>query len=79
MQYELQKPSTWPGLQARSLVTVWAARTQQWLKSVFERGPILPESANQLLVLAAQYDSTQPGYAADLRAAAQRSVHAITR
>ena len=31
-----------------------------------------PRTADELLVFAAQYEATQPSYAADLRAAAQR-------
>lgn len=35
--------------------------------------PNLPEASAELLRLAAQYDETQPSYAADLRAAALAS------
>ena len=79
MRYMLHKPPNGPTLQARSPSSLWSARAQHWLSSVFERGPMLPEPANQLLVLAAQFDHAQPGHAADLRAAAQGSVDAITR
>jgi len=56
------------------LASAWLAITRQWFSAqpVSERS--LPESVSELLRRADVYAPTQPGYAADLRAAAQRMI-----
>ena len=50
------------------------AMTRQWFGTQRKSERALPESAAELLRRADVYASTQPGYAADLRAAAQRMI-----
>jgi hypothetical protein len=48
-------------------------RIQSLGSAAFMPAPTVPEASAQLLRLADAYESTQPSYAADLRAAAGRS------
>lgn len=57
-----------------TLASAWFAITRQWFNTPTVSKHSLPESAIELLRRADVYASTQPGYAADLRAAAQRMI-----
>ena len=56
------------------LISAWLTITRQWFRAPHASERILPESAAALLRRADVYAPTQPGYAADLRAAAQRMI-----
>ncbi len=76
------KPFAWPAfaLQAPKFAGAsLAARLRQGLQRLLEREPTLPASAGRFMAMAARYDHTQPGFAADLRGAALRHEQAITR
>jgi len=57
-----------------TLASAWFAITRHWFSAPTVSERPLPESAAELLRRADVYAATQPGYAADLRAAAQRMI-----
>jgi hypothetical protein len=64
-----------PQAQPGSVQAMLASTFEAWINAA-QRAPQVPEAVQALNEQADRYEATQPGYAADLRCAAQRALRA---